>query len=364
MVKRANQIQKTNQGPNRAHMHGAYRSNLGIYSRTFHMEKMKIKKHSYLRQSPFRMYHIPLAEFLGSINAAIFFQIILDKEEYFEENGMLINDTKNGDGWLYLTRDVVQKMSGMKHEAQEGAVKLLVEAGLIERKVMGIPAKRYFRINHQKLDDITESDSDCQKNFTRSRKAGGCEPESRLLETVNPVIAHNIDEIKHETKDEKKKLKKEKIEKIKFRDSVELTQDQHDKLLAEHGKQKLDEMLDKLNSYKASHGKQYDSDYHTMINGGWVKREIEKELQEGKIQSPSTARDYALQIKKEYESPYAYIDVSHKAFEIIPTQGADTQPIIIPFNENGYKDQIKNALHKKNFRKKNILENPKEFKPE
>ena len=343
-------------------------------------EKMKIKRHSHLRQSPFRMYYIPLADFLGSINAAIFFQIILDKEEYFEENGMLINDTKNGDGWLYLTRDVVQKISGMKIDAQEGAVKTLVESGLIEFAHMGIPAKRHFRINHEKLDEITEPETKKrQKNFTRSGKSPA--PPSRqnekpddekiaendskklyykretpLLAAGNPATAHIYDEIKDE---KKKKIKKEKVEKIKFRDSVELTQEEHDKLLAEHGKEKFDQMLDKLNSYKASHGKQYDSDYHTMINGGWVRREIEKELQQGKIQAPVSAREYALQIQKEYESPYAYIEISYKAFEIIPTQGADAHPIIIPFNENGFKDQIINALQKKNFRKKNLPEKPK-----
>ena len=111
-------------------------------------------------------------------------------------------------------------------------------------------------------------------------------------------------------------------------------------------------MLDKLNSYKASNGKQYDSDYHTMISGGWVRKKVEEEMQLGRTAAPSSAKDFAIQIQKEYQSPYAYIEITHKALEIIPTAGANAYPLVIAFSENGFKDQVISALNKKGFKKK------------
>lgn len=67
-------------------------------------------------------------------------------------------------------------------------------------------------------------------------------------------------------------------EKIKFRENVELTQVEHDSLLAKHGADFFTRMLDVLDAYKGSNGKQYKSDYHTMKAGGWVTLRVEKDI--------------------------------------------------------------------------------------
>lgn len=66
--------------------------------------------------------------------------------------------------------------------------------------------------------------------------------------------------------------------KIKFREHVELTQAEHDSLLAKHGQEFLNRMLNSLESYKGSTGKVYKSDFHTMKDGGWVIERVKKEL--------------------------------------------------------------------------------------
>lgn len=95
------------------------------------------------------------------------------------------------------------------------------------------------------------------------------------------------------TNDELRKIKKEKKEKkeqphtpslpvpskIKFRELVELTQEQHDSLCAKHGEEFLKLMLDKLDSFKGSSGKTYASDFHTMKDGGWVINQVKKDLE-------------------------------------------------------------------------------------
>jgi hypothetical protein len=70
--------------------------------------------------------------------------------------------------------------------------------------------------------------------------------------------------------------------KIKFRELVELTQEQHDSLLAKHGAEIFKLMLDKLDSFKGSTGKTYASDFHTMKEGGWVVNQVKKDLEQQK----------------------------------------------------------------------------------
>jgi hypothetical protein len=73
---------------------------------------------------------------------------------------------------------------------------------------------------------------------------------------------------------------------IFFRDHVSLSKEQHDKLIADHGAPFVDKMLDILDAYKGSSGKQYKSDFHTMKNGGWVhKRTLEDNESSAKTNS-------------------------------------------------------------------------------
>lgn len=70
--------------------------------------------------------------------------------------------------------------------------------------------------------------------------------------------------------------------KIKFRDLVELTQEEYNSLLAKNGLELLNLMLDALDAYKGSSGKKYDSDFHTMKQGGWVVSRVKKDLENQK----------------------------------------------------------------------------------
>lgn len=92
----------------------------------------------------------------------------------------------------------------------------------------------------------------------------------------------------------KKKNEKEESpqspQKIKFREFVEMTQTEHDSLLAKHGQEFLAKMLDALNSYKGSTGKKYASDFHTMKEGGWVIERVRKDLENQKTPNEKNFR--------------------------------------------------------------------------
>lgn len=82
--------------------------------------------------------------------------------------------------------------------------------------------------------------------------------------------------------DQEEQLRTPSILKISFRENVLLTQEEYDFLLAKHGQEFFDSMLNTLDSYKSSRGKGYMSDFHTMKEGGWVVECVNKELSRSK----------------------------------------------------------------------------------
>jgi hypothetical protein len=63
-------------------------------------------------------------------------------------------------------------------------------------------------------------------------------------------------------------------DKVKYRDLVNLTLSEFDKLVSEYGEQPTNWMLDKLNAYKLSKGKTYKSDYGAILT--WVVKSYEE----------------------------------------------------------------------------------------
>jgi hypothetical protein len=50
-------------------------------------------------------------------------------------------------------------------------------------------------------------------------------------------------------------------------------------------------MLDALDAYKGSSGKKYDSDFHTMKQGGWVVTRVKKDL-ESQQKTPKDEKNF------------------------------------------------------------------------
>jgi hypothetical protein len=86
------------------------------------------------------------------------------------------------------------------------------------------------------------------------------------------------------------KIKKQKIDKIPFKENILLTQVEFDKLSTQYGHQPTLEMIDILSNYKYSSGKKYVSDYHTII--GWVQKRYFEE--KDKTSSKSKQSDKTL----------------------------------------------------------------------
>ncbi len=72
--------------------------------------------------------------------------------------------------------------------------------------------------------------------------------------------------------DDNVSVKKKKAEKYKFGDSVLLTKDEHIKLLSKHGKFWTAKIIETLDNYKGSSGKNYKSDYKAILS--WVEEKV------------------------------------------------------------------------------------------
>lgn len=55
------------------------------------------------------------------------------------------------DGWFFQTVETIEKMTTLSRYKQDKSIDELVEAGILERDVRGIPAKRYFKLDYNAL---------------------------------------------------------------------------------------------------------------------------------------------------------------------------------------------------------------------
>lgn len=95
------------------------------------------------------------------------------------------------------------------------------------------------------------------------------------------------------------KLSKDKPGAVERREAVHVTDDEHDKLVKEHGQQLTEACYDKLNAAKQSKGLEYKSDYHTIIN--WVVNAVQKDQKQGYAGTKSRAQ---VNVAPEHKSQY------------------------------------------------------------
>lgn len=199
-------------------------------------------------------------------------------------------------------------------------------------------------------------------------------PDSGLLEITNSGFVHtamntsmNTSQSERRTpeisnpKKEKKLLKPPKPEKISFRENVLLTQEEHDKLLAEVGAEQFDWMLDELNCKKASNGYVYDCDAATMWKNGWVRKAWNDHISKPQVSRPGSAppagnEELAKKAEKEWVStlnpPHAKIEITYDSIRIIPQYGMHSQEKFLKFSEDAFSQKIENFMRNAGFVKR------------
>ena len=97
-----------------------------------------------LSSTAFIVLNKELARQVG-LKEAILLADLISKEEYFIANGMI------DDGWFFNTAKNIEKDTSLTSHQQRRAIKHLKSIGIIETKVVGIPAKQHFKIIENKL---------------------------------------------------------------------------------------------------------------------------------------------------------------------------------------------------------------------
>ena len=96
-----------------------------------------------LSSSAFLIVNKQLAKQVG-LKGAVLLADLISKEEYFIANGMT-------DGWFFNTAKNIEDDTCLTSHQQRKAIKNLKDLGIIETKVVGIPAKQHFKIIENKL---------------------------------------------------------------------------------------------------------------------------------------------------------------------------------------------------------------------
>ncbi len=89
-------------------------------------------------------FNRPIAHALG-LAAAVVYSALIAKQVYYEQRDML-----DSEGWFYSTIADLEESTSLSKRQQSGAIKALIDAGLVECQKRGMPARRYFRVR----DDV------------------------------------------------------------------------------------------------------------------------------------------------------------------------------------------------------------------
>ena len=95
-------------------------------------------------------YNRPIAHALG-LGAAVVYAALINKQVYYERHNML-----DEEGFFYSKIADLEESTTLTKRQQSAAIKVLIDAGLIECKRCGMPAKRYFRVldDTELIDDL------------------------------------------------------------------------------------------------------------------------------------------------------------------------------------------------------------------
>lgn len=93
------------------------------------------------------IYNKDIAKKYG-IETAIILGELASEYDYFDIQNLLLNGE-----WFYSTTKNIENNTGLTYYQQTKALNVLIKLEIIEQKVMGIPAKRYFKFNEERLEN-------------------------------------------------------------------------------------------------------------------------------------------------------------------------------------------------------------------
>lgn len=97
----------------------------------------------------------------------------------------------NDDGWFYKTAPSLEEETGLSNHKQSKIIEELTKLGILEKKNKGMPMKRYFRINFNKIEELVFKMQDLKNSkpsIEENKKQGFKNFECKDLKNSNACI--------------------------------------------------------------------------------------------------------------------------------------------------------------------------------
>lgn len=133
-----------------------------------------------LSSTAFLIVNKELAKQVG-LKAAVLLADLISKEEYFISKGMT-------DGWFFNTAKNIESDTSLTSHQQRKAIKNLKDLGVIETKVVGIPAKQHFKIIENKL--LSYFNTSCEESVKQVVKKTQTINKNKEIRITNNTISN------------------------------------------------------------------------------------------------------------------------------------------------------------------------------
>lgn len=135
-----------------------------------------------LASSNYSIFNKDLAKLLG-LKEAIFLAELCSEYDFWARKGEL------EDGFFYSTVENIQENTTLSEYQQNSILNKLMSLNIVERKLIGMPAKRYFKLNETKIIDIFFNNPCSLETKELTPRNSGTYPEK--LRTNNNNITNN-----------------------------------------------------------------------------------------------------------------------------------------------------------------------------
>lgn len=234
---------------------------------------------SLLSSSKYIIVNKDLIKMLG-LNEAIILGELCSEYSYWESVNQLVDD-----GYFYSTRENIENNTGINAHFQRIAMKNLEEKGILTSKKMGIPCKKYYKIDENAVIEYLKKAKIIDNIPVVHQVNDKTETENSTSNLVdefqgNDNVNLNNNNINNKTINNKEHTHEpESIEEKKeYATRVTLTEKEHQDLVNTYGEVMADQLIEQLSLYKQAKGVYYDNDYAAILRWVTVRlHEIEKE---------------------------------------------------------------------------------------
>ena len=248
---------------------------------------MSINALDLLDSGNYRTYNIKIAQELGSVNAAIMLSELLNRYNYHKEKGELANFKKYDGTWFFYQIQKGIDRTCLSDKEQASAIRILEKLELLEKRQIGIPAKRYFNLDLEAIMNFINASNNISRTAKKA-ELGTTKRHNRKCQNGVPKEEPHK-EHQEEPKEKKNtgdtpeppippqskkpiKAKKEEPTRNLYGSlkNVELSDEEFQDLLGFMEEARKLKLIEDLSLYIASSGKVYKSHYATLLS--WNRR--------------------------------------------------------------------------------------------